>query len=106
MYHWCSSSADDFDDRFHRSVEFSYEEIHHLVESFGFTIAREESRTVKYAADRFSMMKTEYTCAFFSAVKPGGTHPVSLFRDPDAVDIIQQKDGASNNQLMCEVCDE
>jgi hypothetical protein len=34
------------------------------------------------------MMKTAYTCAFFSAVKPGGTTDTTPFRAPGAVDII------------------
>jgi len=88
MYHWCSSAANERDDRFHRSMEFSYDEVRHLVRSFGFTFTREERREVNYTANPHSMMKTAYTCAFFSAVKPGGTTDTTPFRAPGAVDII------------------
>jgi hypothetical protein len=75
-------------------VEFSFDEIHHLVESFGFQIAREEERKVFYAANKHSMMKTEYTCAFFSAVKPDGSTagaaPVALYEAPGSVRVLPE----------------
>ena len=58
--------------------------------SFGFEIAREESREVKYAANQHSMMKTAYNCAFFSAVKPGGSKPVTLYQAPGSVRVLPE----------------
>ena len=95
MYHWCSSDANDRDDRFHRSMEFSYDEVRHLVKSFGFMFAREEKREVHYTANPHSMMKTAYTCAFFSAVKPGGATDSAPYHAPGAVDILTPDDLAA-----------
>lgn len=51
-----------------------------------------------YAANQHAMMKTEYTCAFFSAVKPGGSKPVTLYQSPDAVRVMPEGSDLKENQ--------
>lgn len=84
LYHWVpSSSADvaatvdadgrqmpDFDDRFGQSLEFSWEELRHAIQERGFVIIKEEWRHCTYTANIRSMMKTNYDCIFFTALKP------------------------------------
>lgn len=83
LYHWVpSSSADldvvvgtkglmaDFDDRYSQSLEFSWYELRHAIQERGFVILREEWRRCTYTANVRSMMKTDYDCIFFTALKP------------------------------------
>ena len=39
------------------------------VQALGFELRREEQRTCHYTQAPASMMQTQYTCAFFTAVK-------------------------------------
>ena len=73
LYHWVPTSEAELhghDDRFAQSVEFSWDEIKHAIQAVGFTIVNEEWRNCRYTANHRSMMKTDYECVFFTAVKP------------------------------------
>eukprot|EP00629_Pelagomonadales_sp_RCC1024_P011829 CAMPEP_0119275636 /NCGR_PEP_ID=MMETSP1329-20130426/14095_1 /TAXON_ID=114041 /ORGANISM="Genus nov. species nov., Strain RCC1024" /LENGTH=398 /DNA_ID=CAMNT_0007276031 /DNA_START=76 /DNA_END=1272 /DNA_ORIENTATION=+ len=87
LYHWVpSSSADidvvvgtqgrlmpDLDDRYSQSLEFSWYELRHAIQERGFVIIREEWRRCTYTNNIRSMMKTDYDCIFFTALKPAHT---------------------------------
>lgn len=92
LYHWeeipiqelkvssptTSSSASDnhddddhpIDDRYYQSIELTYNEIRHAIETCGFIIEEESSHRSNYASNRLSLMKTVFTGMTFIARKP------------------------------------
>eukprot|EP00501_MAST-03F_sp_TOSAG23-6_P000329 GSMAST32.ASY1.ANO1.336.1 assembled CDS len=70
LYHWANASVGENDCRYEQSIELSYDELIHVIKSFGFIIRREEKRHSTYASDGLSMMGTVYNTAFFTARKP------------------------------------
>ena len=53
----------------HRHLAFD------IVGARGFEVVREEWRRCTYTANAMSMMKTDYTCVFFTAIKPVPSPP-------------------------------
>jgi hypothetical protein len=51
-------------------IQLSWEELKHVIESFGFIFEREEWREVSYARDHRAMMWTSYRTVFFTVRKP------------------------------------
>jgi len=75
LYHWSAMKGEDLengdlDPRYRRSVELSWEELKHVILSYGFCFAQEQFRECCYTADMASMMRTVYNCLFFTAIKP------------------------------------
>lgn len=77
LYHWASdvdyeeeNPSSDMDDRYSRSIELSWEEVRHVIQTLKFDIVREETRPCNYACNPKSMMKTVYDCVFMTAIKP------------------------------------
>ncbi|GFE53247.1 N2227-like family protein, putative [Babesia ovis] len=60
LYHYA-----DFN---HNSVELSWEELRHIIKIW-FTIVREEWREANYTSNQLSMMKTQYKCIYFEAIR-------------------------------------
>jgi carnosine N-methyltransferase len=69
LYHW-QNAGGEADERYHKSVELSYQEIRHVIESFGFEFQKEESQKCLYTGNKMSMMHVVYNCVFFSVRKP------------------------------------
>lgn len=71
LYHWVpATSADlDVDERYAQSVELSWEELRHVIIKAGFDIVHEEYRQCHYTSNDRSMMRTQYDCLFFTAIK-------------------------------------
>jgi carnosine N-methyltransferase len=65
-----SGGAGGIDERFHRSVELSYEEVRHAVVAKGFELIHEAVHRAPYAGNRLSLMKVVYTGVAFTAMKP------------------------------------
>ena len=63
------------DDRYDRALEFSWDELRYALVARGFELVREEWRRCTYTANAMSMMKTDYTCVFFTAIKPVPSPP-------------------------------
>jgi carnosine N-methyltransferase len=59
LFHW--TDTDEV------SIELSYEEIKDVIEQFGFEILEEKRHSTTYAANKNSMMNTNYNCIFFVA---------------------------------------
>jgi len=68
MYHWASGTAAE-DTRYGESIELSYDELRHVVESYGFRILHEERRVCQYAVCPGSMLQTSYNAVLFTAKK-------------------------------------
>jgi len=63
-------SRAESDQRFHRSVEFTLEDVRRLIISFGFRIDHDESVVdCRYAGNVHSMIKTHFDCQFIVAIK-------------------------------------
>ncbi|GBE59022.1 N2227-like family protein, putative [Babesia ovata] len=60
LYHYA-----DFN---HNSVEYSWEELRHII-SIWFDIVREEWRDANYTSNKRSMMRTQYRCIYFEAIR-------------------------------------
>lgn len=72
LYHWVPtpSVGDDVDDdRYSQSIELAWDELKHVILARGFRIVNEEWRSATYTANSRSMMRTQYDCLFFTAVK-------------------------------------
>ena len=67
-YHWQANVGND-DDRYRVAIEYSLEQIHHIIKSFGFEYLRNEMRESTYSCNIKSMMKTVYNCSFFTVIK-------------------------------------
>ena len=58
------------DDRYLASVDYTWEEVRHMIVQCGFVIEEEELNIpARYTADARSMMKVEYDCSFLVARK-------------------------------------
>jgi hypothetical protein len=55
--------------RYNESVELSYFEVRHAISKKGFKFLKESTTSCTYAANKLSIMKTQYTCLFFTAQK-------------------------------------
>uniref|UniRef100_A0A7S2UVA9 carnosine N-methyltransferase n=1 Tax=Fibrocapsa japonica TaxID=94617 RepID=A0A7S2UVA9_9STRA len=87
LYHWAAADLKDLknsppipagaragpgsglDERYHSSVELSWEELRHVITTYGFQFNNEEWRECHYTSNIRSMMKTVYSCIFFSVQK-------------------------------------
>lgn len=69
LYHW-QNAGGEADERYQRSVELSYQEVRHVIESYGFQFLKEESKKCLYTGNKLSMMHVVYNCVFFSVQKP------------------------------------
>mmetsp|Transcript_30273 Transcript_30273/g.39928 ORF Transcript_30273/g.39928 Transcript_30273/m.39928 type:complete len:418 (-) Transcript_30273:175-1428(-) len=74
LYHWASAKGvdmeGDVDERYTKSVELSWEELQHVVKTYGFDIVQQDFKECTYTRDARSMMRTVYDCLFFTAIKP------------------------------------
>lgn len=69
LYHWVPSSREDDDDRYSQSIELAWDELKHVILARGFRIVNEEWRPATYTSNPRSMMRTQYDCLFFTAIK-------------------------------------
>lgn len=69
MYHWARGSA-SVDTRYDESIELSYDELKHVMISYGFEIVHESRHICKYAVRPSSMLQTQYEAVCFTAMKP------------------------------------
>ena len=61
LYHWVADVEANHDDRYNQSIELSYEEIKHVIETFGFQYELESfQQDVGYTRCSSSMMSTNY----------------------------------------------
>lgn len=70
LYHWASSKEAGGDPRYDASVELSWEEVRHVIVSYGFKIHKEELKECVYTCNQRSMMKTVYKSVLFVATAP------------------------------------
>lgn len=80
MYHWADEyselGASNLDERYHQSLELSWDEIKHAMQVKGFILEKEESDIeCHYSLNEKSMKRTQYRCLFFSARKPPNSTP-------------------------------
>ncbi|VDM69350.1 unnamed protein product, partial [Strongylus vulgaris] len=52
------------------SIELPYEEVMRIIRLTGFEVVKEERIASYYTKNRLSMLKNQYTCAFFEVIKP------------------------------------
>jgi hypothetical protein len=70
LYHWANRDEDEEEDeRFSRAMEFPFEGVRSLIEGSGFSLKQEQWKKCMYTENSSSMMRTQYECAFFTAVK-------------------------------------
>ena len=69
MYHWSNGSART-DPRYGESIELSYDELRHAIESYGFRFVHEERCVCKYSVRPNSMLETRYNAVQFTVQKP------------------------------------
>eukprot|EP00698_Gefionella_okellyi_P024539 TRINITY_DN8694_c0_g1_i1.p1 TRINITY_DN8694_c0_g1~~TRINITY_DN8694_c0_g1_i1.p1 ORF type:complete len:407 (-),score=81.91 TRINITY_DN8694_c0_g1_i1:624-1844(-) len=62
LYHFADMDTES-------SVEISYEQLQSVVRACGFTITNEDTRVTPYTHNQRAMMRLEYICKFFTAVK-------------------------------------
>jgi len=74
MYHWSDRRSDD--ERYSRSIELSFDEIRHVIKSYGFEFLHEERLNCKYAIDSGSMLQNQYNTVHFTVRKPVVPPPV------------------------------
>ncbi|KAG5188547.1 N2227-like protein-domain-containing protein [Tribonema minus] len=67
QYHWANASGDD--ERFSASVELSWEEVRHIIGTYGFEINKEEMREATYNCNPRSMLRNVFRTIFFVATK-------------------------------------
>lgn len=60
LYHYADFS--------HKSVELSWEELRAIIAKW-FTLVREEWREANYTCNQLSMMRTQYKCIYFEAIR-------------------------------------
>jgi carnosine N-methyltransferase len=72
VYHWQTfgEGADGADKRYAQSVELSYQEVRHVIESCGFEYQKEEFQECRYTSNHLAMKNIVYNCVFFSVRKP------------------------------------
>ena len=69
LYHWTSDSEGNGDARYDQSIELSWEELKHVISTFGFAFQRESFVPCSYTHCALSLMNTQYTALFFTATK-------------------------------------
>jgi carnosine N-methyltransferase len=62
LYHYTDNEAEC-------SIELSWDEVKHIILNLGFEIKKEEIKECYYSSDIDSMLKTVYSCIFFTAIK-------------------------------------
>ena len=67
QFHWAEDFGDD--ERYSRSIEMSYDEIKHVIQSYGFEFLHEERRKCSYARNPESMQQSSYHVVQFTARK-------------------------------------
>ena len=76
LYHWQHKQGET-DGRYDESVELTYYEVRHAISQKGFKFLKESTTSCTYAANKLSIMKTQYTCLFFTAQKLDGAAPAA-----------------------------
>eukprot|EP00615_Pteridomonas_danica_P017945 CAMPEP_0114404158 /NCGR_PEP_ID=MMETSP0102-20121206/19379_1 /TAXON_ID=38822 ORGANISM="Pteridomonas danica, Strain PT" /NCGR_SAMPLE_ID=MMETSP0102 /ASSEMBLY_ACC=CAM_ASM_000212 /LENGTH=387 /DNA_ID=CAMNT_0001568779 /DNA_START=1627 /DNA_END=2787 /DNA_ORIENTATION=- len=78
MYHWAdqfselAANTNHLDERYHQSLELSWEEVKHAMTAMGFVFEAEDTDLpCHYTLNDRSLMRTQYRCLFFCARKPG-----------------------------------
>jgi carnosine N-methyltransferase len=66
QFHWADGGNDE---RYNRSIEMSYDEIKHVIQSYGFEFIHEERRMCTYARNPESMQQSAYHAVQFTARK-------------------------------------
>ena len=70
LYHWAAEVEQGADSRYAKSVELSFEEVRHVIASYGFIFKTQRQLECKYTCCASSMMHTVYNPMLFTAVKP------------------------------------
>ena len=70
LYHWTTDVENNEDPRYQQSVELSWEELRHVIGTFGFEFQKEEFRECQYTNNKQSIMWTTYNAILFSVIKP------------------------------------
>mmetsp|Transcript_5721 Transcript_5721/g.8130 ORF Transcript_5721/g.8130 Transcript_5721/m.8130 type:complete len:400 (-) Transcript_5721:1132-2331(-) len=74
LYHWVPNEIclipENHDDRYNQSIEIAYDELKHAILKRGFSIEREQWTHCNYTSNPSSMMRTNYDCILFTAIKP------------------------------------
>ena len=60
LYHWVSDVESNEDPRYDASIELSYEELRHVIQTFNFEYLHESWHTCNYSMCEKSMMTTNY----------------------------------------------
>jgi carnosine N-methyltransferase len=73
LYHWTTDSENNEDPRYQQSVELSWEELRHVIATFGFEFQKEEFRECQYTNNKQSIMWSTYNAILFSVIKPASS---------------------------------
>lgn len=76
LYHWTNDTENNEDPRYQQSVELSWEELRHVIATFGFEFQKEEFRECQYANNTQSIMWRTFNAILFSAIKPASSAAV------------------------------
>ena len=68
-YHWKQGSGSG-DSRYDMSIELPHEDILKVIESYGMKVVKNERRECSYTRNVKSMLRSVYTCSFFTVIKP------------------------------------
>ena len=60
LYHWVSDDDNNNDDRYNQSIELSWEELRHVIVSYGFEIIKEERIETGYCSCDDLMLVSTY----------------------------------------------
>ena len=60
LYHWVADMENNEDPRYNQSVELSYEELKHVIMTYGFEYLTEEWKQCTYAQCKSAMMSSVY----------------------------------------------
>lgn len=69
LYHWVADVDVNNDPRYQQSIELSYEELKHVVQTYGFEFLNESWHECGYTRCDEAMMKTIYRSVMFSVRK-------------------------------------
>jgi len=71
LYHWVADVEANQDDRYDQSIELTYQEIKHVIETFGFQYLLETfQHDIPYTRCESAMMSTSYHTVTFAVQKP------------------------------------
>ena len=70
LWHWRCPFENTTDPRYAKSVEFSFDEVEHIIRSYGFEFLSTEWRKCDYDANCRAMMRMSYDTVLFVARKP------------------------------------